>query len=168
MKITFLLPSLIFLILSSTFTSSVKAQSRPNEGCQKAITSVSEELATKGAFVPFNSPVLGRVQPKVFLGNGNFSQEYYGYPTERPQKVRFRLTGDPEKIWYGVMSSPQFLTTLTSQITTACSQVGMVEYQHFYEGQILFGYFSDGTIQAFTWVNSDDSRLGKWGYYYSP
>ena len=66
------------------------------------------------------------------------------------------------------MSSPQFLTTLASQIMAACPQVGKVSYYHWFESYIPVGYFSDSTARAFSWVDYDDPRVDQWGYYYSP
>ncbi len=172
-----LLSSIVFaLVLTSpaqATETSVPIPNTSNKTCQQAIDFAGRELASKGAFVPFTLSTTsggrytgGIVRPEVYRENGDFGQEYYSYPTNRAQVIGFRLSGDPDKIWFGVMSSPQFLTTLASQIMAECPEVGMVKYHHWLEGFIPVGYFSDGTARAFTWVNA----FGKmqWGYYYSP
>jgi hypothetical protein len=161
--------SLAFASPAQSARTSAPIPTNSNRTCQQEIDSVGIELASKGAFVPFNRPGFPgfRVQPEVFIENGNFSQNYSNYPTNRSQMVKFKLSGDPDRIWLGVMSSPQFLTTLASQIMAACPQVGMVDYRHWWEGHVPVGYFSDGTSQAFTWVDYDDPRTTQWGYYYS-
>ena len=160
--------------------TSVPIPTGSNRTCQQAVDSVGRELASKGAFVPFNTHAVpgGRVEPTVSIENGNFPQKYQsGYPTNRPQKVEFILSGDDNSL-LNVMSSPQFLTILASQIMAACPQVGMVNYQHWWKDHIPVGYFSDGIARPFTWVDVDDPRLGwwddqgrllgRWGYYFVP
>ena len=150
--------------------TSVPIPTHSNRTCQQAVDFVGRELASKGAFAPFNTHVVpgGRVEPRVSIENGNFSQHYHSYPTNRPQQVKFILSGDAERLWLGVMSSPQFLTTLASQIMAACPKVGLVDYQHWWESHVPVGYFADGTARAFSWVDYDDPRRTQWGYYYSP
>ena len=153
--------------------TSVAIPASSNKTCQQAIDSVGRELASKGAFVPFETHVApgGRVEPRVSIEdglNGSFSQYRRGYPNNRPQQVKFMLSGDANRLWNGVMASPQFLTTLASQIMAACPQVGKVSYHHWFEGYVPVGYFSDGTARAFSWVDFDDPRVDQWGYYYSP
>ena len=153
--------------------TSVPIPTNSNRTCQEAVDFVSRELTSKGAFIPFNTHVVpgGRVEPRVSIENGlngSFSQYNRGYPTNRSQQVKFMLSGDADRLWLGVMSSPQFLTTLASQIMANCSQVGKVSYHHWFEGYVPVGYFSDGTARAFSWVDYDDSRVDQWGYYYSP
>ena len=157
----------------------VPISTNSNRTCQQAVESVGRELASKGAFVPFHpGGSRPRVEPTVSVEDGNFPQNYQsGYPTNRPQKVEFILSGDDNSL-LNVMNSPQFLTILASQIMSACPQVGMVNYQHWWKDHVPVGYFSDGTARAFTWVDVDDPRLGwwddqgrllgRWGYYFVP
>ena len=158
--------------------TSVLIPTSSNRTCQQAVDSVGRELASKGAFVPFHpGGSWPRVEPTVSIENGNFSQDHRGYPANRPQKVEFILSGDDNSLW-NVMGSPQFLTILASQIMAACPQVGMVNYQHWWKDSVPVGYFSDGTVRPFTWVDFDDPRLGwrdhqgrligRWGYYFVP
>lgn len=146
---------------------SIRIPTSSNRTCQQSIDFVSRELASKGAFIPYVNN-RRRTQPSVSRKNGNFAQDYYSYPANRPELVEFRLSGDEMRLWQGVMSSPQFLATLAAQIMASCPQVGMVNYQHSWEGMAPVGYFSDGTARAFTWVDVEDTRLKQWGYYYSP
>ena len=181
-----LVPLLSSIALALTITSpaqstetSVIIPTISNRNCQQAVDSVSRELASKGAFVPFNTRAVpgGRVEPTVSMENGNFPQNYRGYPANRPQQIEFILSGNDNSL-LNVMSSPQFLTILASQIMAACPQVGMVNYQHWWADHVPVGYFADGTARAFSWVDYDDPRLGwwddqgrlisRWGYYYSP
>ena len=167
-------PLLCITALALTLTSPAHSTEAPvptssNRTCQQAVNSVGTELASKGAFVPFNTRAVpgGRVEPTVSIENGNFPQNYRGYPANRPQQVEFILSGNDSSL-LNVMSSPQFLTILASQIMAACPQVGMVNYQHWWADHVPVGYFADGTARAFSWVDYDDPRINQWGYYYSP
>ena len=171
----------IFVALTSAAQStetSVPIPTSSNRTCQQSVNSVGRELANKGAFIPFHpGGSWPRVEPTVSIENGNFPQNYRGYPINRPQQVEFILSGNDNSL-LNVMSSPQFLTILASQIMAACPQVGMVNYQHWWADHVPVGYFADGTARAFSWVDYDDPRLGwwddqgrlisRWGYYYSP
>ena len=158
--------------------------------CTEAISGVEDALAEGGYYVPWDTglPYRPRVTPAVFLKDDLISSSFYGYPPERLQSVTFRLTGDSTRLYNGIMNSPQLLTSYTSQIMDACTQVGLVQFQHWWEGVVPVGYFSDGSIRQFEWIDiepaedsapsglrvrtvqtSDGPRaLYPWGYYYSP
>ena len=165
--------NLAFIAPAHSNLASVRIPTSSNRTCQQSIDFVSRELASKGAFVPFNTHVVpgGRVEPRVSIKsirNGNFYSTYRNPPSNRLELVEFQLSGNADRIWQGVLSSPQFLTTLASQIMVSCPRVGMVDYRHWFEGHIPVGYFSDGTARAFTWVQYNNPRVNEWGYYNSP
>lgn len=177
-SIAFIALNLVFIDSAHSTRATVSIPASSNQTCEQAINSVERELASKGAFVPYETdvPQVGRVEPKVSIKNGNFSQSYYDYPTNRPQMVEFMLSGEMSRLAQGVMNSPNFLATSTAKIMAECPQVGMVKFRHWWEGFVPVGYFSDSTARTFTWVNPSDSNLrerrtrnGKyqWGYYYS-
>lgn len=178
-SITLIAFNLIFIDSAHSTRATVSIPDNSNQTCEQAIDSVGRDLASKGAFVPHNTdlPQVGRVEPEVSMKNGNFSQDYYNYPTNRPQMVEFMLSGEMNRLSQGVMSSPDFLATSTAKIMAECPQVGMVNFRHWWEGFVPVGYFSDSTARAFSWVNPYNSNSreartlnGKyqWGYYSSP
>jgi hypothetical protein len=177
-SITLIALSFIFIDSAHSTRATVSIPASSNQTCQEAINSVGKDLASKGAFVPHNTdlPQVGRVEPKVSIKKGNFYQNYYDYPTNRPQMVEFILSGEMNRLSQGVMSSPNFLATSTAKIMADCPQVGMVKFQHWWEGFVPVGYFSDSTARTFTWINPYNSNLGEartrngkyqWGYYSS-
>jgi len=136
--------------------------------CQQSIDKTREWLISKQAFVPYTTNTRpGRIQPRVEVVNGNYSEMYQTYPSGRPQKIVFYLSGDANRIWQGVLGSPQSLTSFAALMMGACPKVGLVEYRHWWEGYLPVGYFPDNTAKAFTWVDHGDPRRTQWGYYYS-
>jgi hypothetical protein len=112
----------------------------------------------------------------------SIQDNYYDYPADRTEAVVFELSGDMDKLYRGLMSSPQFMAILSAQIMSECDQVGLVEFHHWWEGFVPVGYFPDNTARTFTPVEfSSDSPYQKsietsngsramyqWGYYFSP
>ena len=189
------------MVVSSDAANSVPPRSTPAPlitiqsdepsatSCRGAISNVEEALAKGGYYIPWDTelPYRPRVTPAVFVEDDGISNNYYGYPADRLQSVSFRLSGDSDKLYQGIMNSPQLLATYTSQITSACPQVGLVNFQHWWEGVVPMGLFSDGSTRQFEWVDLEpgdtvpDGRrirtvqtadgprtLFPWGYYYSP
>lgn len=137
--------------------------------CQQSINKTRVWLVEKEAFIPFTTTTRpGRIQPRVTIENGNYSQTYRTYPSSRPEKIVFYLSGDASRIWQGVLGSPKTLSTFAAIMMAACPRVGLVEYRHWYEGYLPVGYFADNTARAFTWVQYDDPRRDTWGFFYSP
>ncbi|AFY27487.1 hypothetical protein [Cyanobium gracile] len=137
--------------------------------CQQSIDKTREWLVSKQAFIPFVSNTRpGRIEPRLTIENGNYSQLYRTYPSGRPKKIVFYLSGDADRIWQGVLGSPQTLTTFASLMMASCPRVGLVEYRHWWEGYLPVGFFPDNTAKAFTWVDASDSRVRDWGFFYSP
>ena len=157
-----------------------------NNTCSEAISTIEDALAEGGYYIPWETGLSYQpmVYPDVQIEDDHIVKGYYDYPEDRTQSVTFRLTGDSGRLYKGIMNSPQLLTSYTSQIMTACQQVGLVNFQHWWEGVVPMGYFSDGSIRQFQWVNFDPIRgsapdappvrtinnrsLYPWGYYYSP
>ncbi len=182
--------SLAVLTSSTATTSSVSASSAPpqamssSEGsCREAISVVENDLAEGGFYIPWQSdfPNQPMITPDVFIEDNRLPDSYHDYPSNRPQSVTFRLSGDSDRLYRGIMNSPQLLKSYTSQVVTACPRVGLVNFQHWWEGVVPMGYFPDGTIRQFEWVSSTPSESDStyvrgtdgefrvlWGYYYSP
>jgi hypothetical protein len=137
--------------------------------CQQSIDKTREWLVSKQAFIPFISNTRPRrIEPRVTIEDGDYSQRYRTYPSARPEKIVFFLSGDADRIWQGVLGSPQTLTTFASLMMASCPRVGLVEYRHWWEGYLPVGFFPDNTAKAFTWVDASDSRVRDWGFFYSP
>lgn len=137
--------------------------------CPESIDKTRAWLVEKGAFVPYISNARpGRIQPRAIIEAGRYSESYRSYPAQRPDKIVFYLSGDPDRIWQGVLGSGQTLTTFAALMMGSCQRVGLVEYRHWWEGYRPVGYFPDNTARAFTWVNGIDPRRETWGFYYSP
>lgn len=155
--------------------------------CSEAIHNVEIALAEGGYYIPWENPIPSRptIMPEFRIDDSAIERSYYDYPSDRKQSVTFRLSGDSAKLYRGIMSSPQLLTSYTTQIMAACRQVGLVNYQHWWEGVVPIGYFSDGSVRPFEWVEFRRSGNGsepgspvmrevngrpswRWGYYFSP
>jgi hypothetical protein len=175
-------------LASSQITSTSAQVPASSSSCAEVVSAVEQDLAESGYYIPWETslPYKPQVFPEVNFNDNRIQNDYYGYPPDRTQSVTFTLTGDSTRIYQGIMNSPQLMTTYASQIMASCSQVGLVEFQHWWEGVVPIGYFSDGTIRRFEWVSesgrgaspgfaqvrvieaSDGSALYPWGYYYSP
>jgi len=150
--------------------------------CEQTIDSVTEELKRKDFFVPWRNPRTGLTQPKVTIDPNLIDNNYYDYPTKRPETVNFTL-GNVTNLY----SSPRYMVKLSAKIMAECNRVGMVRFTYWWEGWAEVGYFVDGTARTFINVYGygDDikqmetfSRLfetpaGKrrkfiWGYYFTP
>ena len=156
-----------------------------NIGCEKAINSVKTTLVRRGYFIPWQGrggSRVGTIKPKLLRDKNSIQDNYYDYPADRTEAVVFELSGDMDKLYRGLMSSPQFMAILSAQIMSECDQVGLVEFHHWWEGFVPVGYFPDNTARTFTPVEfSSDSPYQKsietsngsramyqWGYYFSP
>lgn len=164
----------LLLVLTCTSSGHATTTSEPLPpvsliSCEQSIDKTREWLVSKQAFVPFISNTRPRrIEPRVAIEYGDYSQQYLTYPSGRPEKIVFYLSGDADRIWQGVLGSPQTLTTFASLMMASCPRVGMVEYRHWFEGYLPVGYFPDNTAKAFTWVDASDSRVRDWGFFYSP
>lgn len=150
---------------------SVQVPAGTDISCNDAVDEVAANLAERGFFVPWNDSQAsgGRVEPKIFLSESNISENYINYPPGRTQTIIFSLSGDPTRLYEGLMSSPQFMSTLSAKIMAECSQVGIVEFAHWWEGVAPIGYFTDGTARPFEWKYTDWVEIEplEWGYFYS-
>lgn len=129
--------------------------------CDSAISSVESDLADGGYYIPWETslPYMPVVYPEVELSENEVSNSFYGYPPNRIDVIRFVLSGDSTKIYQGIMNSPQLMAAYTSQIVDACSSVGLVIFQHWWEESVQVGRFSDGSTRVFTTL-----RGGRSGY----
>lgn len=148
--------------------------------CSKAIDSVKSELIKRKYFVPWMdshySQYVGQTQPRMEIDTTSIQEWYYNYPKNRMKTITFYLSGDFNKL-YGFLRSPRLMESISSPIFKLCSDVGMIQYRHWFEGGVPVGYFSDGRIKTFIWVDSDDKLHSRqnnyrpqheWGYYFSP
>ena len=153
--------------------------------CAEAQSSVQAQLKSRGFFNPyFKDPRWrnpGMIYPTVTLDSSSIEKNWYGAPTGRPQRLDINLSGDSDRLYQGLLSSPVYLSFLGARIMEACPDIGMVSFNHWYEGSVPVGYFPDGTARTFQWV---DIREGphtrqvsgeggtlttyEWGYYFSP
>jgi hypothetical protein len=159
----------------------IPLSSKSSTTCKGSIDSVKAELVKKGFFSPWKATGwarhMGTIQPKVVIDNSMIREGYFNYPSDRPQSVRFLLSGDLTKL-SGLLSSRRLMTSLTARIISACDRVGLVEYASWWEPRQIVGYFPDNTVRPFTVSDSHDRPVKKpgrkvyyiqeWGYYFSP
>jgi hypothetical protein len=151
--------------------------------CENAINQVTADLAKRGYFIPWriSKPAPKLIQPKVIRDQDSIREGYIGYPPGRPEAVVLSLSGDSTKLYVGLMSSPQLMANIGAKIMSACDQVGLVEFVHWWEGYVPVGYFSDNTARTFQQIDfRDPSRTRtvetshgsttqyQWGFYSSP
>lgn len=155
-----------------------------SSSCNTVVNEVAAELEEKGYFVPWQTPQNQRIEPEIKVSDDDISNGYYNYPTDRLRTVTFQLSGDMDKLYNELMTSPVFMSTRSAQIMAACPQVGLVEFQHWWEGVVPVGYFTDNTARPFQWIEADyggsagphhrytETSRGRtlqyeWGYYSS-
>jgi hypothetical protein len=154
--------------------------------CTEAQSSVQFELRSRGFFSAYRTKAgthMARIiYPTMTLDNTAIGKYYYGTPPGRPQQLDINLSGDFDKLYHGLLSSPVYLSSLGARIMEACPDIGLVSFNHWYEGGVPVGFFPDGTARTFQWVDfgegSHTRRVpGKdgidviqyeWGYYFSP
>lgn len=159
-----------------------------SKSCVEAIDAIETELIERGFFEPWQIQYPNRVlpiTPEVVTSATDIQNSYYNYPTNRPHSVTFKLSGDSGKL-YGLLGSPQLLSIFGARIMADCTQVGLVNFDHWWEGGLPVGYFSNRTARPFAWrdllfvggelsldglpirTSQDDRSLYPWGYYHSP
>ncbi|MBD2652862.1 hypothetical protein H6G45_05000 [Synechocystis sp. FACHB-383] len=146
-----------------------------NETCQDAIDGVKSYLVKNKYFIPWKWEG-GTVYPSVKLNDSNIREYYFDYPQERQSNLIFKLSGDFDKLYQGFLSSPQLMSDLAARIMGACPQIGLIDYNHWWEGGVPVGYFPDGTARTFIYTDFDSEFVRtttnttkfKWGYYFSP
>lgn len=154
--------------------------------CTEAQSSVQSELRLRGFFSPYRANAGTRiarmVYPTITLDSTSIGKYYYGVPPGRPQQLDINLSGDFDKLYQGLLSSPVYLSALGARIMEACPDIGLVSFNHWHEGGVPVGFFPDGTARAFRWVDLGEgphTRLvpgedgmnvmqNEWGYYFSP
>ncbi|MBD2177344.1 hypothetical protein H6F42_10520 [Pseudanabaena sp. FACHB-1998] len=112
--------------------------------CDDAISNVKDDLTQRGFFVPWKSPRGGMGNPQVKIDKNTIQNGYYGYPSDRTERVIFVL-GEISNLY----SSPKLMATLASQIMADCNNVGMVSFAYWIEGSANVGFFSDNTARTF-------------------
>lgn len=154
--------------------------------CTEARFSVQAELKSRGFFVPYRAHSGTRLEtvvyPTLTLDSNSIEKYYYGAPTGRPQQLNINLSGDYDRLYQGLLSSPVYLSYLGARIMEACPDIGMVGFNHWYEGGVPVGFFPDGTARTFKRVDDRDGSHVRqvpgdggntvsqyeWGYYWSP
>ena len=154
--------------------------------CAQAQSTVQEELRKRGFFSPFRANAGTRmartVYPTVTLDSTSIGKYYYGAPPGRPQQLDINLSGDSDKLYQGLLSSPVYLSSLGARIMEACPDIGLVSFNHWHEGGVPVGFFPDDTARTFRWVDltegphtrtlpgEDGTNIMQyeWGYYFSP
>ena len=166
----------------------VSIPNNSSKSCADAINDVKAELTEKGFFIPWEEEMgvgLVEVTPEVNTYTDQIAKAYYDYPTSRTHTVSFSLSGDFNKV-DTLLASPQLMSILSAQIMADCEQVGLVEFNHWWEGGVPVGYFPDNTARPFqpvTWgrapgfLSEEDidirtietengpTRIYPWGYY---
>lgn len=112
--------------------------------CDQAIANVKDDLTQRGFFVPWKSPRGGMGNPQVKIDKNTIQNGYYGYPSDRTERVIFVL-GEISNLY----SSPKLMATLASQIMADCNNVGLVSFAYWWEGSVNVGFFSDNTARTF-------------------
>ena len=145
---------------------SVPLPEKSSLSCYQAIDSVKRELTRRGYFVPvkYRNEV---IQPKVTVDKDEMQKTFYDYPSERTDTIIFHLSGEMDKLYSGLMSSPHLMTVLSAKIMSGCEHVGLVEFAHWWEGSEYIGYFPDNIARPFTNVGARDAAPYQWGYYSS-
>jgi hypothetical protein len=59
--------------------------------CDDAIANVKDDLTQRGFFVPWKSPRGGMGNPQVKIDKNTIQNDYYGYPSDRTERVIFVL-----------------------------------------------------------------------------
>jgi len=154
--------------------------------CSAAQSSVQAELRNRGFFVPFRAYAGTRIErmiyPSMTIDSSSIRKYYYDIPSVRSQQLDINLSGDSDKLYQGLLSSPVYLSSLGARIMEACPDIGMVSFNHWHEGGVPVGFFEDGTARTFEWADlgegphsrfiqgEDGSNVVQyqWGYYFSP
>jgi hypothetical protein len=153
--------------------------------CTEAHSSVQAELKSWGFFSPYRANTVTRIArmiyPAITLESTSIGKYYYGAPPGRPWQLDINLLGDSDKLYQCLLSSPVYLSSLGALIMEACTDIGMVSFNHWHEGGVPVGFFPDGTARTFRRVDlgegphTPDPRGGwhgckqyQWGYCFSP
>jgi hypothetical protein len=150
------------------------------QSCSDSQASVTSELRSKGFFIPYRvgqgSSRSRTIYPKLTLDDQQIQKYYYGYPQERTQALSINLSGDSTKLYVGLLSSPVYLSQLSARIMSSCPSIGLINFNHWWEGGVPVGFFPDGTARTFQYIEFRDknhtARQGdvtqyEWGYYFS-
>ncbi|MBE7380476.1 MAG: hypothetical protein F6J95_003565 [Leptolyngbya sp. SIO1E4] len=91
----------------------------------------------------------------------DLSSGYVGYPANAPMGAIIRLDGSATS---DVLSSPQFMATVSSQIITQCQPVSLIEFQMNYTGWAEIYGLVDDSVVAFKCMEADtDANRAPWG-----
>ena len=152
----------------------VRIPQKSNLSCDGAIEAVKQDLKKRGIF---SESKLDRraIKPRVVWGAEPISNFYYGYPSNRLKSVMIIGLSTENR------RSPIPFTAMGAQIMAACDQVGLVDFNHKWEGVDPVGYFPDRTARLFKRVegrsdehqriemgNGSERTVFEWGYYSSP
>jgi hypothetical protein len=151
-------------------------------GCEAAIEGVKTDLARRGLFIKWKNFRGKTVYPRVERDGDFIGKYYYDAPADRSERVKFSLTGNAPGLHKGLFASPVLMAKLGSQVMADCPSVGMVSFYDGWESNVPVGYFPDGTVKRFQWVEMDPENphqrwnrnaegskvLYEWGFYYTP
>ena len=152
----------------------VKVPEDSNKSCEEAINAVEAELAEKGFFVPWEHKFGERsvsFSPKLTISRDEIGRSYYNYPQNRPHSITFFLSGEASRV-ESLLGSPQLMAIYSAQIMSDCYQIGLINFNHWWEGYIPVGYFPNDTAKMFTYINRsprdfEGPAVYQWGTYYS-
>jgi hypothetical protein len=188
MRISWSLTIAIAMVLGAMGFSSERALAEvrlpeaSGTGCEAAIEGVKTDLARRGLFIKWKNFRGKTVYPRVERDGDFIGKYYYDFPTDRSERVIFSLTGNAPGLHQGFLSSPVLMANLAGQVMADCPAVGMVSFYDGWESHVPVGYFPDGTVRRFQWVEMDPENphqrwnrnvkgskvLYEWGFYYTP
>jgi hypothetical protein len=160
----------------------VRVPEESGEGCEVAIEGVKSDLRRRGLFVKWRNSRGKTVYPRVVRDGDFIGKYYYDFPVGRSERVTFFLTGNAPGLHEGFLASPGLMGSLGGRVMADCPTVGMVSFYDGWESTVPVGYFPDGTVRRFQWVevdpdgphqrwdrNAEGSKVRyEWGFYYSP
>jgi hypothetical protein len=156
--------------------------------CVDAQSSLLAQLRAKKAYIPFlNTGFTGGRKVQMLMprppeiDSNLIRSGFFDIPSARNDALIISLAGEANYLWYGIMSSPSLLAKLSAEIMSACPNVGLIEYRHWWEEVVYVGYFSDNSARLFKdtnryeesskdkFSNHDSTLQGKrrqwkWGY----
>lgn len=122
----------------------------PTASCRNAITLAEIRLITKNVQI-FET----EKQP----------HNYQSYPMGRSLNLSFSLIGPGTE---SILASPVFLTTISTDITLGCGDIGLIRFGKYQSEDIKsFGFMNDSTIRPFLCLahaERGDVSVLPWGY----
>ncbi len=166
----------------SALAEGVRLPESSGAGCDAAIEGVKKDLARRGLFIKWRNARGKTMYPRIDRDGDFIGKYYYDAPADRSERVMFSLTGVAPGLHQGLLASPVLMAKLGSQVMADCPTVGMVSFYDGWESSVPVGYFPDGTVKRFKWVEMDPDNPHQrwnlkakgskvkyeWGFYYTP